>query len=106
MLSGKLEGAVAKLPKRLREGLNSCPTKGNGVHDWLFGTAFRLHEWVSNYEIVGDGEDQIVKLVQAISDYFLFDSKSAQALNCYRPTRRDSVDERLRLSKEKRGMQE
>jgi hypothetical protein len=57
VLVENLSMSLAKLPKRLRERLNNCPTKGNGVHDWLFRTALRLHESFS--------EDDIVELLQA-----------------------------------------
>jgi hypothetical protein len=61
-----LQLTLQKLQKRLRERLNSCPTPGNGVHNWLFRTAWRLHEWFS--------EDEIVELLQ-------------QNLSCERPER-------------------
>lgn len=41
-----------KLPQKLRELLDGCPTKGNGVHNWLFITALQLHRYFSEDEIV------------------------------------------------------
>jgi hypothetical protein len=56
MFSKTASATVENLPKKIRERLNNCPTKGNGVHDWLFRTAWPLHEWLS--------EDEIVELLQ------------------------------------------
>jgi hypothetical protein len=52
MVSDSLSSTPAKLPKRLRELLDSCPTKGNGVHGWLFMAALQLHRYFSEDEIV------------------------------------------------------
>ena len=52
MASNSLVKTPAKLPKRLSELLDSCPTKGNGVHDWLFKAALQLHRYFSEDEIV------------------------------------------------------
>lgn len=52
MVSENLSSTPAKLPKRLRELLDSCPTKGNGVHGWLFMAALQLHRYFSEDEIV------------------------------------------------------
>ena len=41
-----------KFPRRLRELLDSCPTKGNGVHDWLFKTALLLQGRIAEDEII------------------------------------------------------
>ena len=85
MLSRNLEDAVMKLPKQLREQLKSCPSEDNGVHNWLFRTALRLHEWIFEEWIFKDeiaevSEDQIVELLQ-------------ENLSCQRPEReiRDAV---------------
>jgi hypothetical protein len=58
-----METTVYVLPKRLNEQLDSCPTQGNGVHDWLFRTAWQLHEWVSKNDIVSFSEDEIIGLL-------------------------------------------
>ncbi len=68
----QLQLMLQNLPKRIREQLNSCPTKGNGVHDWLFKTALQLHRYFL--------EDEIIKLL-------------TENLSCERPEReiRDAV---------------
>jgi hypothetical protein len=48
----QLQLMLQNLPKRIREQLNSCPTKGNGVHDWLFKTALQLHRYFLEDEII------------------------------------------------------
>jgi hypothetical protein len=85
MLSRNLQDVVIKLPKQLREQLKSCPSEGNGVHNWLFRTALRLHkwifeEWIFEDEIAEVSEDQIVELLD-------------ENLSCQRPEReiRDAV---------------
>jgi hypothetical protein len=52
MASNSLAKTPAKLPKRLSELLDSCPTKGNGVHDWLFKAALQLHRYFPEDEII------------------------------------------------------
>jgi hypothetical protein len=52
MASNSLVKTPANLPKRLRELLDSCPTKGNGVHDWLFKAALLLHRYFPEDDIV------------------------------------------------------
>jgi hypothetical protein len=66
MASNSLVSGPAKLPKRLREQLNSCPSQGNGVHSWLFKTALQLHQHFS--------EDEIFELLE-------------EKLSCVRPER-------------------
>jgi hypothetical protein len=72
MASNSLAKTPAKLPKRLSELLDSCPTKGYGVHSWLFKTALQLHRYFS--------EDEIIELL-------------TENLSCQRPEReiRDAV---------------
>ena len=80
MLSRNLQDVVIKLPKQLREQLHSCPSEGSGVHNWLFRTALRLHDWIFEDEIADVSEDQIVELLD-------------ENLSCQRPEReiRDAV---------------
>jgi hypothetical protein len=66
MASSSLISVPGKLPKRLHEQLNSCPSQGNGVHSWLFKTALQLHQYLS--------EDKIHELLQ-------------EKLSCVRPER-------------------
>jgi hypothetical protein len=59
MLSDDFVEKITKLPKRLWEQLNNCPTEGLGVHYWLFSTALQLHQWFSEEEIIEILQDKL-----------------------------------------------
>jgi hypothetical protein len=46
-----------------------------------------------------------LRTLQGSASHVLSDSESPEASRCYRPTQKDSAEERRRLSKEKGGMQ-
>jgi hypothetical protein len=52
VLEGSLASAIAKLPAKIREQINSCPGKGEGVHRWLYKTALNLHKHFSEEDML------------------------------------------------------
>lgn len=40
-----------RIPRRILEYVHNRPNSGGGVHNWLFGSALRLHKWLSPGEI-------------------------------------------------------
>jgi hypothetical protein len=44
MTAELLQEQIACLPRWIRERIKSCPARGQGVHSWLFKTAFLLYQ--------------------------------------------------------------
>jgi hypothetical protein len=42
---------VAKLPRKIRKQIETCPAKGQGVHHWLFTSALLLHRYFPEDQI-------------------------------------------------------
>jgi hypothetical protein len=72
MLNENTQAPVVNAPKRGSKLFDPCPVEGNGVHNWLFKTALRLHGRIA--------EDEIIELL-------------TKNLSCVRPEReiRDAV---------------
>jgi hypothetical protein len=72
MLNENIQAPIANAPKRGSKLFDPCPVEGNGVHNWLFKTALRLHGRFA--------EDEIIELL-------------TENLSCARPEReiRDAV---------------
>jgi hypothetical protein len=72
MLNENIQAPIVNAPKRGSKLFDPCPVEGNGVHNWLFKTALRLHGRIS--------EDEIIELL-------------TENLSCARPEReiRDAV---------------
>src|SRR4029077_433442 len=52
MLNENIQAPVVNALKRGSKLLEPCPVEGNGVHNWLFKTALRLHGRISEDEII------------------------------------------------------
>jgi hypothetical protein len=72
MLNENIQAPVVNALKRGSKLFEPCPVEGNGVHNWLFKTALRLHGRIA--------EDEIIELL-------------TKNLSCVRPEReiRDAV---------------
>jgi hypothetical protein len=52
MVNENIQAPVVNAPKRGSKLFDPCPVEGNGVHNWLFKTALRLHGRISEDEII------------------------------------------------------
>jgi hypothetical protein len=66
MLNESIQAPIVNAPKRGSKLFDPCPIEGNGVHNWLFKTALRLHGRIA--------EDEIIELLK-------------EKLSCVRPER-------------------
>jgi len=66
MLNESIQAPIVNAPKRGSKMFDPCPIEGNGVHNWLFKTALRLHGRIA--------EDEIIELLK-------------EKLGCVRPER-------------------
>jgi hypothetical protein len=51
MTTGSPQEQIACLPRWIQDQIKSCPAKGQGVHPWLFKTAFVLHNHFSGDQV-------------------------------------------------------
>jgi hypothetical protein len=51
MTTGLPQEQIACLPRWIQERIKSCPSKGQGVHPWLFKTALVLHNHFSGDQV-------------------------------------------------------
>jgi hypothetical protein len=59
MVSNGFVERITRLPKKLQNQLDTCPTEGNGVHSWIFRTALQLHGHFGQEEIIDILRDKL-----------------------------------------------